>query len=323
MHLIGTYTPPRGDAAGIHTLDAAGRVDLLVGLGSPSFVAAHPTLPMLYAVDEHRGLLNVVRTDDDTARVVQGDLVAGSAACHVRVADDGGSVVVACWGDGAVIRYALGSDGLVTDRVAVPPIEGLPAGVPSRAHASIALGAGFVTTDLGADVLRVWSGDASPRELQRLDLPTGSGPRHLVPHPNGSLYVVTEYSGEIVRVTTDAGRLEVASRAPTRVGAWVEGDTAAEIALHPSGEWLTIGVRGSDMIASSRIRPDGSTEPVAEAPCGGATPRHHVHDGDDVLIANQGSSLITRLPFDPATGALGPVTASYPVGTPTLLLRLG
>jgi 6-phosphogluconolactonase (cycloisomerase 2 family) len=206
--------------------------------------------------------------------------------------------------------------------VAVPPLVDLADGVRSRAHASVALGDGFVTTDLGADVLRVWSGAEFPVELQRLSLPTGGGPRHVVTHPNGSLYVVTEYSCEIIHVSTRGGRLEVAGIAPVRSSAMSEGDTAAEIALHPSGDWLTVGVRGSDVIASSRVLPDGSTEPAAEAQSGGTTPRHHVHDGDSVLVANQGSSRITRLPFDATTGVLGAVVEAMDVGSPTFLLRV-
>lgn len=316
MHLVGSYTPPQGAGHGIHTLTGH-EVGLLAAVDSPSFLAAHPTLPLLYAVAEHRGVLLVV--DGDTGVVVQ-DAPAGPAACHVRVASDGASAVVACWGDGTVVRYQLGIDGLVTGQVAVPPLADLADGAPSRAHASVAFGDGFVTTDLGADVLRVWSGGSSPVEVQRLAVPTGSGPRHLVAHPNGSIYVVTEYSCEIIRVVSASGRLEVAGVAPVRVGGRSDGDTAAEIALHPSGDWLTMGVRGSDVIASSRVLPDGSTRPVAEAPSGGATPRHHVHDGDSVLVANQGSSQVARLGFDAATGVLGTVLETIDVGSPTFLL---
>jgi 6-phosphogluconolactonase len=319
MHLVGSYTGPHGAGVGIHTLDGD-RVGLLAALESPSFIAAHPTLPLLYAVAEHRGELVVV--DANTGAIEQDGIPAGSAACHVRVAADGASAVVACWGDGTVVRYLLDSRGHVTGRATAPPLGRLPEGVASRAHASVAFGDGFVTTDLGADVLRVWSDDPHPVERQRLALPAGCGPRHLVVHPSGSLYVCTEYSNEILHVANVNGTLALVGAAPARVGGMASGDTAAEIALHASGEWLTVGVRGSDVIASSRIVPDGSTQPLAEAPSGGATPRHHVYDGDTVLVANQGSSNVARLPFDPVTGTLGEVVESVAVGSPTFLLRV-
>lgn len=311
--IVGTYTPPHGAGSGLVRVDATNRTPL-AALDSPSWVARHPSLPLLYAVAEHRGELVVV--DERSGAIVQDGVPAGEAACHVRVADDGRSAIVACWGDGQVLRYALDAAGRVTGHEAAPPMPE----PGSRAHASIAFGDGFVTTDLGLDVLRVWRGDGFD-EVQRLALPDGSGPRHLVAHGD-RLYVDTEYSNEILVIARDGdGMLTVAARAPIRVGGMVEGDSAAEIALDPTGAWLTVGVRGSNVIAVSRRHPDGSTEPVSEAPSGGDWPRHHVHDGDGILVAHERSSTIVRLPFDAATGTVGTVAATLEVGSPTMLLR--
>jgi 6-phosphogluconolactonase len=308
--LVGTYTAPEGEGLGIVRL-VDGRVERLAAVDSPSWVTRHPTLPLLYAVAEVTGELVVV--DAASGDFVQSGIPAGEAACHVRVADDGGSAIVACWGDGKVLRYTLAPDGRVADRVELPAATG---DAESRAHTSAAFGEVVVTTDLGLDLVRVWRG---LDEVQRLELPRGSGPRHVVVRGD-VLYVDTEYSNEIVTIVRGAdGMLAILAIAPARVGGSVEGDTSAEIALDPTGAWLTVGIRGSDVIASSRILPDGTTEPVAEAPCGGRTPRHHVHDGDGILVANQDSSTITRLPFDAATGAIGAVVETIPVGSPTFI----
>lgn len=311
--LVGSYTAPDGEGHGIARV-VDGVVRTLAEVASPSWVTRHPTLPLLYAVAEHRGELAVV--DAVSGTVVQ-VTEAGDAACHVRVDADGRTAWVACWGDGRVVRYALGPDGLVASRRAAPAATG---DAQSRAHASAAFGDVVVTTDLGLDLVRVWRG---PDEVQRLTLPAGSGPRHLAVRGD-LLWVDTEYSNELVTIGRDSsGMLEVRGIAPVRVGGRIDGDTAAEVALDPTGAWLTVGVRGSDVIASSRILADGTTEPVAEAPCGGRTPRHHVHDGDAILVANQGSSTITRLPFDPATGAIGPVVETLPIGSPSFVDPVG
>ena len=311
--IVGTYTPPHGAGTGLLRLDGA-RSELLAELASPSWVARHPTLPLLYAVIEFRGELAVV--EETSGAIVQQGIPAGDAACHVRVADDGRSAIVACWGDGQVLRYALDADGRVTHRDVARPLPE----PGSRAHASIPFGDGFVTTDLGLDVLRVWRGDGFD-EVQRLDLPADSGPRHVVAHGD-RLYVDTEFSNEILTIARAGdGRLALVAQAPIRVGGAVEGDAPAEIALDPTGAWLTVGVRGSNVIAVSRILPDGSTEPVAETPTGGDWPRHHLHDGDAILIAHQRSSTITRLPFDASTGTVGDVVETLEVGSPTMLLR--
>jgi len=308
--LVGTYTAPEGEGLGIVRL-IDGRVERLAAVESPSWVARHPTLPLLYAVAEHRGELVVVDAESGETVQVQ---PAGVAACHVRVAADGGSAIVTCWGDGRVLRYTLSPDGRVAAREELPAATATGDAV-SRAHASVAFGDGFVTTDLGLDLVRVWRG---VDEVQRLVLPAGSGPRHLVVRGD-LLYVDTEYSNQIVTIGGSSEGLAILGIAPARVGGAVEGDTSAEIALDATGAWLTVGIRGSNVIASSRILPDGTTEPVAEAPSGGTTPRHHVHDADTLLVAHQDSSTITRLPFDPATGTIGAVVETIPVGSPTFL----
>lgn len=318
-YLVGGYTAPHGEAAGVVLLERTGAAWAsrpVADVPSPSFLARHPELPVLYAVAEHLGELVVLEVADDGAEVVR-SVPAGAAACHVRVAPDGRSVVVACWGDGAVVRYRLDERGRVLDAA-----HGATAGEGSRAHATLPLGDGFVSTDLGLDLLRVWADDgAGIRETQRLELPPGSGPRHLVAHPNGRLYVVTEFSVEILEIAVGvAGELSLVRAAPARPVPRAEGDTGAEIAVDPTGAWLSVGVRGSDRIAVSRILPDGGTEPVAEGPSGGERPRHHVHDSRGVLVANEASSTVARLAFDPATGAVGPVLDSVAVGTPTFLL---
>lgn len=317
VHLVGSYTPPIGRGAGISILASDGAA-LFVSLDSPSFIAPHPRLPLVYAVLEVRGELIVL--DARTGATVQDGIVAGSGACHVRIAEDGGSLVVACWGDGSVVHYVVESDGYVSGRATLPPLDGVSPLVRSRAHSSVAFGDGFVTTDIGADMLRVWSG-SPPVEVQRLVLPRGCGPRHMVAHTDGSLYVCTENSNEIVHVVCSDGELAVAGISPVRVGGMVAGDAAAEIALHPAG-WLTVGVRGSDVITSSRILPGGVTAPMDEAPTGGATPRHHLNEEDAVLIANEGSSTVTRVSFDPASGALGDVVSRVDVGSPAFLLQI-
>lgn len=319
--LSGSYTPPQGEGAGIGVLERRGEewsTRVVARMDSPSYLARHPRLPVLYAVAEHRGELLVLDlADDRSARLAQDPLAAGPAACHVRVADDGSSVVVACWGDGAVIRYALDARGRVTGSA-----RGAEAGAGSRAHASVAVPGGFATTDLGLDLLRVWRETADGiEETQRLELPAGCGPRHLVAHPNGRLYVDTEYSVEILVIESGSdGMLRLAGRSPARPDGAVDGDTAAEIALDPTGEWLTVGVRGSDVIAASRIHDDGSTRPHSETPAGGVRPRHHVHDERGLLVAHESSHTVARIPFDPRDGGFGEPTVLARVGSPSYLL---
>ncbi|MET0672402.1 MAG: beta-propeller fold lactonase family protein, partial [Microbacterium pygmaeum] len=76
----------------------------------------------------------------------------------------------------------------------------------SRAHQAIFLPNGLVaTTDMGLDLVRFWR--ATPdglRPVQQVALPRGSGPRHMVWHPSGHLYVVAELSCEVFALAAEA-----------------------------------------------------------------------------------------------------------------------
>ena len=86
---------------------------------SPSFLAVHPTLDVVYAVGEAaRTVAGVPAVRRTSAWTPAGrDWPAGEAACHVAVDPQGRFLVVTCWGDGQVLLYELDDDGGITARL--------------------------------------------------------------------------------------------------------------------------------------------------------------------------------------------------------------
>lgn len=121
---VGAYAPDAGSAEGIGILQA-GDVDSvwasgplgMVGTavaasGSPSWIAPHPQLDVLYAALESDGTVQAYRRTGETSLAPLGAPVpAGAAVCHVAVAPDGTFLVASCWGDGRVVRIALDAAG--------------------------------------------------------------------------------------------------------------------------------------------------------------------------------------------------------------------
>ncbi|WP_261166619.1 lactonase family protein [Microbacterium sp. Marseille-Q6965] len=220
-------------------------------------------------------------------------------------------------------RDASGSEGdALTDALrGAAPAPAEPR--PSRAHAALFLPDGRVaTTDLGYDLVRIWRvGAAGLVPDHEVVLPFGTGPRHLVLHPSGFVYVVTELSCEVFVLARAAdGRYVL--RAGAQTGA-AEGDTAAELAPSRDGAFLYAGLRGSDTISVLRVAGDGDRlERVALAESGIVTPRHHVIVRDTLLVAGQGSSEIVSLPLDERTGFPGSVRQRLDYPTPTRILPL-
>lgn len=115
---IGTYTPDgggRADGIGAVRAHLDGSLEWLgtaVEAQSPSFVAVHPTLPVVYAAAEQRGKVQAYRRHGEAALEAHGEpQLAGEATCHVAVDPHGRFVTAACWGDGQVLLYELDSDG--------------------------------------------------------------------------------------------------------------------------------------------------------------------------------------------------------------------
>lgn len=390
---LGGYTADReGSASGIGVIDAGAPDDALAGgqlrfggtaastAGSPSWIAAHPTLDVVYAALEDAGAVRAFRRTGESTLVPLGGAVAGGEAlCHIAVAPDGASLVASCWGDGRVVRMALDAAGRPSSPVAgqaatdpydpdaapaefaggidlaaasralreaagadyahlVPdygddrleaPADAAadapadPSARVSRAHEAVFLPRGLVaTTDMGLDLVRFWRAtDAGLRPLQQVALPRGTGPRHMVWHPSGHLYVVAELSCEIYALAADVtGAWRIVAGTPLGTGT-LPGDTAAELAASRDGDFLYAGVRGSNTLATVRVTGAGDAlAPVALVDAGVDWPRHHLVARDTLLVAGQRSDEVASLTLDLRTGVPGRVRHRVEAPSPTCLL---
>ncbi|GAA4050513.1 lactonase family protein [Arthrobacter methylotrophus] len=306
---------------------------------SPSFLAVHPTLPVVYAVAEAAQSVRAYRrTGVSGLEPLGGAWPAGAAACHVAVDPSARFIVVTCWGDGNVLLFGLDDDGGITSRFAAPPAKDPHAGVDggldiatggarvSRAHASLMLDDGrIMTTDLGCDLVRVWNyfPDTGLLHDHEVALPMGSGPRHMVQHPLAdAVFVVTEYSIEVAVLLPGAdGRFVLHRRGPATAGGAADGDAAAEIALSPDHRFVYAGIRGSNRVSVLAVEGSGTRlRPVADVPSGGDWPRHHLVRDGWLLVANERSSQVSTFTLDRSTGIPGDVLDQLETGSPTALL---
>ncbi|MDW4574538.1 beta-propeller fold lactonase family protein [Microbacterium sp. M3] len=201
--------------------------------------------------------------------------------------------------------------------------DGAPVSRPSRAHQAAFLPGGLIaTTDLGLDLVRFWrDGARGLRLVQEVALPKGSGPRHMVWHPSGHLYVVTELSCELFVVAPAAdGTWHLVGGTPLGAGT-LPGDSAAELAASRDGEFLYAGVRGSNTMATLRVRGAGeAVAPVALVDAGVDWPRHHLVVRDTLLVAGQRSDEVASLTLDLRTGVPGRVRHRTAAPSPTCIV---
>lgn len=181
--LLGGYTADMGgEAAGIGLLHAGdpdgstagGQLALrpdVVAASSPSWVARHPTLDVVYAALEFRGVVQAYRRTEPDAWTPLGRAVAaGESVCHVAVAPDGGSLVASCWSDGRIVRMTLDAAGIPS----APAIA--PAAVdPYGPDASLEPAAGDIDLAAAARALREAAGPEYAHLVPGSEEPT---PRH-------------------------------------------------------------------------------------------------------------------------------------------------
>ena len=90
-------------------------------LSSPSWLAAHPRLDVVYAALEGEGrVAALARTGDASFRALASSVEAGEAVCHLAVSPGGEYLIASCWGDGRVVRIALDGSGRPVGRSVAP-----------------------------------------------------------------------------------------------------------------------------------------------------------------------------------------------------------
>ncbi|WP_336209014.1 lactonase family protein [Nonomuraea sp. LPB2021202275-12-8] len=250
----------------------------LTRLASPSFLAGHPTLNILYAVGElSQGWITALGTEGGLSPWDERS-TAGDSPCHVAVHPSGTLLAVANYGDGTASMHRLDSRGVFAGEPIVLRHQG-SGPVADRqegphAHQCVFHDDLLHVSDLGTDEIRRYTLDGAA--LESIELPPGTGPRHFA-FSGSRLYVSGELDGTVTLV--DGARV-------TRVPASRNEAGNSPSHLELAGDLVYVANRGPDTISVLRAE---DLSPVAEVPSGGAWPRHFAIDGDRMYVANQHS----------------------------------
>ncbi|MEH0936368.1 lactonase family protein [Micromonospora psammae] len=335
---IGGYTAAgggRGD--GIVAARRDPRTGALTPLGtvavtpSPSFLVRHPTLPVLYAVNElPEGEVSAFRTGERGELTPLGVRPTGGAEpCHLAVAPDGRHLFVANYGGGSVAVFPLDPAGVPGERsdLVVHQGHGPDPERQEKAHTHMVSpdpeGGPLLAVDLGTDSVYRYDLDAAsgrlvPRASQVRTAP-GTGPRHLARHPDGRrCWLAGELDGTVTAYElTPEGALHQRGRvdASERTG----HVQPSEIAVGPDGRFLYVGIRGVGTVSVFAL--DGELPRlVAEVATGGEWPRHFVLTGEHLYVADERADMIRVFWVDPDSGVPEAVGEPVPVPSPTCVL---
>lgn len=308
----------------------------------PTWVGAHPRLPILYAVDDDNarpGRVIAYAADPASGALeAAGEAPAGGTGTTFFWVDQASSTILAAnFASATVSSIALDKDALPATLVSTVSETGSgPHRRQASAHAhAVALdpsGRYALVPDLGADRVFIYGFDRATRALASgapaFALPAGSGPRHLAWSRDGRfVYLVAELSAQVWVLRWDAGAARLAPVQSLAVSSpgFAGPPSASEIALSGDGRFVYIGNRGENLLQVYRTDPDsGELALVQQTACGGENPWSFVLHGSGrwLLAANQKSGGVSVFALDPASGRLRETGQTVAVPAPVSLALL-
>jgi 6-phosphogluconolactonase len=313
--LIGGYSDGKGSGSGVAVIDQD-QVSTLIPAESPSWIAWHPSLPVLYAVAEtDNGRVQAWQlTDDEPPEQLGSGETGGAEPAHLTVDPSGRFLITANYSGGSISVHELAEDGRIgirTDLVQHERSGDQPRQAGPHPHMVRAVEGGLLVIDLGGDAIyRYQLTDDGRLELADLTpTPAGSGPRHVLP-VGDRYYITAELSGEVLAYDQGWNFVGIVPASSA------EGQNQPS-ELVSNGRYLYVANRGPDTVSVFGL--DGELPRyITEVPAG-HWPRHIYLDGDLLHIANELSHEVMTMRIDPATGIPGHLT-TVTVPSPTAVL---
>ncbi len=336
----GTYTKAAnsisGNSGGIYVLKldrrsgAMSKVAVSPATSNPSYLALHPDLKYLYAVNENGGKgpadfgsVTAFKIDSGTHQLRLIDSVSsmGKDPCYISLDPSSRFALVANYSSGNFSIFPLNTDGSIgkSSFVIQDKGKGPNAARQEGPHAHMISpdfsGKYIYATDLGTDKVNCFTIDAMKNLLANTGFTTsvtpGAGPRHIAFHQSHRwIYIVNELNGTIEAFKQDTAngkltRFQIISTLP--VGTKIPGD-CADIHITPSGKYLYSSNRGqNNSIAMFSINEStGELSLIGHQSSKGRIPRNFAIDptGTFLIVANQDSNNIVAFRIDPSTGKL-------------------
>ncbi|WNM24938.1 lactonase family protein [Demequina capsici] len=288
---------PVGMGEGMWLQDSDG-VTQVLELPAPSFLVAHPSAPLVYAISEApASVLHVIDVSEPTAPVVRASVpTRGTDGCHLLLSREADALYVSHYGSGDLAVVPLLPDGLPgLDE----PIQshgnkghGPRADRQEASHAHSAAyapdGRHVLVADLGTDQLRRYRVD--PGGVLEADgvaatLPGGSGPRHMATRGE-MLYVACELDGALRTFRWDAQAREAVLIDEQSITPVASRSADESLASHVVvlDDVLLVGMRGADVIAVFDLSPEGWPRYRASFDVG-HWPRYFAAIGDHLHVA--------------------------------------
>lgn len=320
--LLGTYT--RRVSEGIYsavinpvtkTLD---EVSLLAKVGSPTYLDTNEDKSIIYSVvneNDTGGLVTLVKQDDGSY-VRQAEVTAdGAAPCYVAYDADREFVYTSNYHRGEVAVYKTDVEGNLelVDTVTHSGSSTHENQTSPHVHYSDLSPDGnfIIVCDLGTDELYTYevSDEGKLKEVARLTVAAGTGPRHIVFNPTLDVaYLFGELSSDVIVLdyNSSTGEFTEKQTISTIPEDHTDFNGGAAIRISSDGRFVYASNRGHDSIVVYETEEDGKLKLVGYTPTEGETPRDFTLDPTEefLVVGHQDSDNLTLFERNVEDGTL-------------------
>ena len=348
--LIGAYTKTPDEGISVYAFNthtgSFRYVSTAKNVENPSYLVIAPDHKHVYAVNEvgrdKEGSVSAFSWD-----TISGELTflnkqssGGADPCYVNIDQDGKYVVVANYSGGSFSVLPVKPDGKL--EAPVQTIEHTGSSVnkerQEKPHVHCVMFSPdhqfLYVSDLGIDQVAIYNyhqGDVQPLVPANpgfAPFPPGSGPRHLIFHPNGKwVYVIHELDGKITAFNFDKGKLTPFQAVSILPDAFKGKPWTADLHISPDGKFLYASNRDpiNNIVIFGINAKTGNLVKKGEVASGGKTPRNFVIDptGNFLLVAHQASNNVTVFKRDKTTGMLKKLKDDLKTPGPVCLKFIG
>lgn len=345
--LVGSYTDGASQGIYRYAFDSkSGHIDpapqQVVKSVSPSWLVLSADQRQLFVVNEsvqgHASSFSVA--SNGQIKPLNQVATRGDEPTHASLSRDQRYLFVANYSvaanpGGSLVVIPVAKDGKLKD--VVQQLRHKPSGVnPERqagAHVhSLVLspdGQHVYACDLGADKVFIYRYDGAsadhpltPAIPAAVDLPPGSGPRHLLFDAKGRhAYLTLEMNAEVVMFDVENDALLERQRLPLTDQQDAAAKAAGGLHLSADGRFLYVSNRGTanEIVVFSVGKDDGRLAFLQRRTVEGDHPREFALDPSDnfLLVANQKSNQIVVIRRDPRSGKLGETVQTMDQAAPS------
>lgn len=298
---IGTYT--KKESKGIYTVelhDKLWNINMIHEMSNPTYLTKMKDTLFTVVKDGDKGGIAAFRASTFVDQFTE----EGAAPCYVSVIKDRNVVMSANYHKGCVDVFNF--DGKLHHIQKIEYVEG------SKAH-FIQYDARYnlvFVCDLGLDAIYAYTigRDNKLSFLSHYRCEKGSGPRHLVVHPEENyVYVLTELSSELLVLKLDKNGFELMSKKSLLPEGEDQKKWGAAIRMSKDGNFIYASNRGHDSISVFETLEYGRfVKMIQNVSSEGVQPRDFnlSNDDDYLVVGNMDSNSLTLFNRDKVSGKL-------------------